>query len=496
MQIKNEKFFKTLPRLLIIIGIILRLSQYIYNRSLTEGEAPLAMNIIERSYQGLLRPLDYVQAAPIGFLYIEKLFVNIFGNNEYALRIFPLIAGILGIYIFYEVLKHINDTTITIFGLGFFVLNDHLIYFSSEVKPYSSDLLFSLLLVLLTLITIRENLKIPILILTGIIGAISIWFSFPAVFVFSGIGIVLLIYTIKNKNYNALIALTIIGAIWILSFILNYFICIRHYTAHKELVDFWQKDFIPFPPVSLKALYQIVYMLIRIFKNPGGFSIYDILLALLFFITGIYYLYQNKRTISLIFILPLIITFICSMFKLYPFEGRVILFIAPILAIFVGAGISLFYKVIKKDSRIIAMVLSLILFLQPTGTGFYHLIKPRAPEELKPVLEYLKKNKKDEDIVYVYYGAINAFKYYKNKFFNPDESFVLGIESRKDWSGYYQDIEKLKGNKRVWFIFSHIATHLGGNEEKVFLSYLNLIGSKIELFTTSGASAYLYDLSK
>ena len=495
MQIKNEKFFKILPGLLIIIGIILRLSQYIYNRSLTEGEAPLAMNIIERSYQGLLKPLDYVQAAPIAFLYIEKLFVNIFGNNEYALRIFPLLAGILSIFIFYEILKHINDIKITIFGLGFFVLNDHLIYFSSEVKPYSSDVLFSLLLILLALIIIRENLKISMLILTGIIGAIFIWFSFPAVFVFSGIGIVLLIYAIKNKNYSALIALIIISAIWILSFISNYFLCIRHYTGHKELVDFWQKDFIPFPPASLKALYQIIYMLIRIFKNPGGFPVYDILLALLFFITGIYYLYKSKKTIALIFILPLIITFICSMFKLYPFEGRVILFIAPILTIFVSAGISLFYSIIKKDSRIIAVALSLILFIQPVSKDVYHLIKPRAPEELRPVLEYVSKNKKDGEVIYVYYGALNAYKYYKNRFPELGDDYISGIESRDDWSGYYKDIERLKG-KRVWFLFSHIATHLGADEEKIFLNYLNILGTKIDSFTDSGASAYLYDIKK
>ncbi|MEO0096153.1 MAG: hypothetical protein ABIL66_09740, partial [candidate division WOR-3 bacterium] len=252
----------------------------------------------------------------------------------------------------------------------------------------------------------------------------------------------------------------------------------------------------PFPPKSLAEVYQIIYMLVRIFKNPGGFSIYDIFLAILFFIIGINYFYRNKKIASLIIIIPLIITILCSILRLYPFEGRVILFIAPILSIFVSAGVTLMYNIVKKSSTPIAISISLILFIYPALNSCYHLIKPRAPEELRPVLEYLLKNKKVQDKIYVYYGAVNAFRYYQTRFSDFHEDYILGIESRNDWTGYYRDIEKLKGNKRVWFIFSHIAKHLGGNEEKIFLSYLNLIGKQVASFTTSGASAYLYDLSK
>ncbi len=496
MDFKFEKYKKFLPWILITIGAVFRLAQYLFNRSLTEGEAPLAMNIIERSYQTLIKPLDYVQAAPIGFLYIEKLCVNIFGNNEYALRIFPLFAGILALFLFYKILKIIGDYKITLWGLTFFVLNDYLIYFSSEVKPYSSDVFFSLLLIFLLLITIRDNLKISTMIIYEIVGAITIWFSFPAIFVLSGTGIVLLIHIIENKDYKALLIIIIVGIIAFLSLISNYFLCLRHYTEHKELLEFWQKNFIPFPPMSLADLYQIIYLLIRIFKNPGGFSIYNILFALLFFIIGISYLFRNKKTFSIIFIMPIVITILFSIFRLYPFEGRVILFIAPILSIFVSAGIALIYSILKKDSKLIASSAVLIIFINPTLNACYHLIRPRAPEELRPVLEFLLKNRKEEDRIYIYYGAVNALKYYQTRFLVFPKDYILGIESRDDWTGYYRDIERLKGNKRVWFIFSHIATHLGGNEEKLFLSYLNLIGNQIISFTTSGASAYLYDLSK
>lgn len=454
------------------------------------------MNIINRSYLELLKPLDYVQAAPIGFLWLEKFFSNLLGINEYALRFFSLIVGILSIFLYYLILKEFNDYKTRIFALGFFVFNDHLIYFSSEVKPYSGDVLFSLLLLLLALKLIKNNLKSSTFIFFGFSGVILLWFSFPAVFVFTGIGLILVYIVIKNRDYKLSGILLIIGGLWILSLILNYSICLRHYTSHNELIDFWQKNFIPFPPKTLSQLYQISYILIRVLKNPGGFSIYGIILALCFFLIGFVTLYNMRRVYSLLFILPVIVTILASIFRLYPFEGRVILFIAPILIIFVSAGISRVHEIVKKESQVIAILLSLILFIPTAGTAIYHLIKPRAPEESRPALEYIKKNKQKGDIIYVYYGARNAFEYYRLRFPELNKDYIYGIESRNDWTKYYSDIERLKGNKRVWFVFSHIATHLGVDEEKLFITYLNLLGRSIEDYKTSGASVYLYDLSR
>ena len=57
----------------VAVGIALRLWQYLADASLWVDEAALARNIVDRSPAGLLAPLDYGQAAPWGFLLIEKL---------------------------------------------------------------------------------------------------------------------------------------------------------------------------------------------------------------------------------------------------------------------------------------------------------------------------------------------------------------------------------------------------------------------------------------
>src|SRR5512144_903664 len=92
----------TLPLLLILAGIGVRLVPMLANRSLWLDEAMLALNIVTRPLADLLRPLDYAQGAPLGFLLLEKLSVTLFGPNEPALRLVPLLAALGALPLFHH----------------------------------------------------------------------------------------------------------------------------------------------------------------------------------------------------------------------------------------------------------------------------------------------------------------------------------------------------------------------------------------------------------
>src|SRR5688572_30957028 len=78
----------------ILVGAAIRFQQLFVRRSLWLDEALLANNIVGRGYGRLLEPLGGNQAAPPGFLWIERAAMSLFGTNEYALRLLPLAAGI------------------------------------------------------------------------------------------------------------------------------------------------------------------------------------------------------------------------------------------------------------------------------------------------------------------------------------------------------------------------------------------------------------------
>jgi hypothetical protein len=77
--------------LLFLAGLGIRVIEFLRCRSLWLDEASVSLNIVNRSYWGLLQPLDYHQGAPIGFLWAARFLVKLFGASELALRGYSLL---------------------------------------------------------------------------------------------------------------------------------------------------------------------------------------------------------------------------------------------------------------------------------------------------------------------------------------------------------------------------------------------------------------------
>ncbi len=95
-------FLRRVSLAAVALGCLLRIVQYLLDRSLWMDEAYLSLNILHRSFAGLCRALDYHQGAPIGFLLLEKSAVRLWGGSEYVLRLIPLLAGIASVLLFYR----------------------------------------------------------------------------------------------------------------------------------------------------------------------------------------------------------------------------------------------------------------------------------------------------------------------------------------------------------------------------------------------------------
>ena len=202
-------------------GIALRLKQYLTNRSLWSDEASLALNIVERSFKELAQPLDYHQGAPLGFLWIQKGIVILFGSSEYALRLVPLICGISSLFIFWFIAAKYLNKRATCLAFTLFAISDLPIYFSSEAKQYSCDVMVGLLtLVMLFSLTKRnQNLGYLSVIGYGLLGAIFIWMSHPAIFFLGSVGISVIYGYYVRSEYNKIKYLVLMGSVWVVSFL-------------------------------------------------------------------------------------------------------------------------------------------------------------------------------------------------------------------------------------------------------------------------------------
>ncbi len=136
---------------LVLAGFVLRLRQYLANRSLWLDEAMLANNILSRSFAGLTQQLSNDQGAPIGFLFLQKTITLLLGDSEYALRLLPFLAGCLSLCLMFLLVRKVASPFAGSLALALFAVSPALIYYSSEVKQYSSDVAIALALVLLFL---------------------------------------------------------------------------------------------------------------------------------------------------------------------------------------------------------------------------------------------------------------------------------------------------------------------------------------------------------
>lgn len=508
--------YKKTAYVIICFGAILRLVQYLFNKSLWLDEAFISLNILNRSYIELLEALDFNQGAPAGFLILTKLLTQIFGDSEYVLRCLPISCSLISLILFYKLAKHCLEPKETLIVLSLFSVIDPLIYYSSEVKQYSCDVAITLLLYLLALYLLNKNeLTFKQSIISGIIGAISIWFSHPAIFVLLGTGITLIMLCINKKLWKKIDKLFISIALWILSFIILYYANLSK--LNTNAIEYFGIDSFMPTPLNISWIYyklRDVFYFIQL-------AHYGLPQAL--FIVGAIYLFLKKRYLFYILISPIPIALLVSSLHKYPFTHRLLLFLTPLYLICMGGGIGYVINWISRFFPVLQVILIGILLFHPLEAAINHLKTPYTFQEIKPVIQHIEKNKQEDDIVYIYHSAQYAFKYYAKRFgFNNDfivdpsehwsnpisnrvykksnyNTIVLGVISRGNNSGYIEDLNKLKDNKRVWLLFSHFNVN-GSNELPVFLKHLDSIGTKIDSLDMPGAyggsAVYLYDLSR
>jgi hypothetical protein len=482
--------------IIIGLGIVLRLVQYLYNRSLWLDEASLVLNLIEKTFSELLQPLDYGQMAPAGFLSVTKVLINTFGDSEFVLRLFPFVTGIFSLFIFYAVARRVLSQRGLIIALGLFAISMPLLRYSSEFKQYSSDVAIALGIYLMGLIWLEEKSRFVLYtFLFSFIGSILIWFSHPSIFFLAGVGITLAVHFLKTKEWKQLAWLSVPAFFWLGSFAVFYYASLLEMSQterYSRFVSGWSYTFMPMPPLSGHDLMWYPIKFFEVFNNPGGLSFSG--LAALCFVVGIMSKFFENRHPFYILTLPILIVLVASALHRYPFGGRLILFIVPSIMIFIGEGVDQVIHQTKHAGRIVGVSLCVLLFCQPVFKAASHLLHPIEKEEIKPVLNYLKQHFQDGDGLYLYHSSWKAFKYYTNRYGLEDVQLLRGVYSPKNWPNYVNDLKNLSGNERMWILFSHVIKNNRIDEEMFFLHVLDGMGRQVDSFTSKGASVYLYDL--
>lgn len=472
------------------LGIILRLSAYIHNRALWGDEIPVARNIEERTYSALLQPLSYDQAAPVGFLMLERLAVQVFGDNEYALRLAPFLAGVLSLFLFFWLARKCLSPAGTLIALFFFGIAGKLVYYSSEVKQYSTDVAIALLLLLIAVSVYSKKLEWRSATAFGVLGATAIWFSHPCVFVLAGIGTTLTFYNAYRKNWTNAAFISTAGLMWTASFVGTYLVTLREAVSSNYLLDFWGSSgaFMPLSILSVSDALWFVRTFVLTLKNPGGFSLP--VLAAFVFLAGFVSACISKKKYLLLLLSPIPFALAASALHKYPFSDRLVLFIVPSLLVFVAEGIG----TVWPRAPLIGLALLVLLSFQPVVSAVHTAINQDSREDIKPALGYLRQHWQQGDAIYVYYAAKYQFRYYAERYGFSDVGSVKGRKA-DELGTFANGVDALRGKRRVWALFL-VDTEGRVKERATLLQELDNAGARLDSFELAGGSVYLYDLGR
>lgn len=487
---------------IVALGLILRVRQYLANRSFWADEAALALNIVDRSFIGLTQPLGYHQAAPVGFLFIEKALILLFGSRDYILRIFPIFAGILGIYLIYRITSDYFGA-FGLFALSMFAFNSWMIFYSSELKQYGSDVMVTLLLIYLSLRCLKEDPQIRDFIWLGVAGTAAIWLSHVAVFILPGIGLALVVEKYARHRNIPFTWLFCLGSAWFISFGLDYLLVLQYTAADKYFQSFWQKSFLPLPPWDNPAWLVNVYgkFLLVLLGRTDLLLMY--LIPVLAVIGGLLF-FKRSQSMALILIFPFIMTMAASAWQKYPLTYRFMLFLVPLTLLLMAEGIGGIYLFIAKRQRMVAVLLCgipvsiMLLFSMQAVLADFR--SPPTIKEIKPIMKYIEENMEPHDLIYVYHLVVPEFTYYAPFYHFDSENIIAGIfrlDQKKALNRFFDDVNQLQGNKRVWFVMSQSAYCDGcvGDVRDYFTGYLDKYGVRLDSVLAENSGAYLYDLS-
>jgi hypothetical protein len=436
------------------VGIALRVAWWIMNPPIWLDEAMLVLGIIHRPLGAVLSgPLPYGQLAPPGYL----IALWLAGTSARALRAVSLVASIISLPLFAALARRVlREESQVIAAVWLFAIDRALVTYAIEVKPYAWDVTAAVVL-LLVVLWARDGgggggaLRA---LGAGVLGAVLVWCSFPAVLVLAALGLVWLVRTPRTAAVPVLMwVASAAPAIWLAEHRLSG-------ADRAYLRVFWADGF------GLHPIVQSMHVLDTLLRVPPG---------IVWLAAAIIGAWLMPRRIVLV---PVVAAIIAAAAGAYPLASRLALYLVPsaLLALAALAG--------ARGGRWGRWVIAALVIAQ----GVESVSRDRH-EDMRTVAKAMAPLRQKGDDVYVYYSAVPAFTYYSDT-----TGIVRGGCHRSDWRRYLDELDAFRGKPRVWLVVAHAFDGNGVREDSLLVRYLDTTGRVYLTLEARSAFAVLYDL--
>lgn len=331
----------------LILGVTWRLVRFALGFPFWGDEAFVGVNFLVRDFAGMFHPLKWGQIVPLGSMWINLAAARLFGVNEWSLRLVQTLAGVAALLLFARFAPRVVPGRAALLATGIFAATYFLVRHGAEIKPYATDLLVSLVLTTLAYSVLSRpasSLRWTALI---VFAGVSIWCSYPAVFVAGAVGMTLVWPGLRPRDAAArrvfFSGAACFGLVLISSFAVMYSTYARpHAEQAARIVDtgMWAPTFPPLGEPWKLPLWLAAMHTGRMFAYPVGgeapYSAGSLALAII----GAGLLARRNGALLLLLLGPLPLALIAAALQKYPYGGsvRTTIYMAPAICLLMGLG--------------------------------------------------------------------------------------------------------------------------------------------------------------
>jgi hypothetical protein len=356
---------------LLALGLALRCYHFLRNPSMWHDEAALVLNVLGKTFTGLLGPLYFSEAAPPLFLWIEKAAAAVLGDGTYALRLVPFLASCLALLGLASAAHRLLPRGAALWCVLLAGCSDRLLWHACEAKPYAVDVLVASGLLVIFLRTAAWPLGRQLLLYTCLSPGL-IFLSYPACFLLGGLALCLLPAAWRDRG--AITWLQFGGFLAVMggSFLLLVLGPV-HAQRDPRILECWQDMFPSWDrPGTLPAWAGVrAVEVFRYAYEPVG----NVLAAMA--VVGAIGLWRRgQRRLVAFLILPPALACLAALLGQYPFGAtRVMGFAAPAALFLVAAGLPVSLLWLGRQARWCPLVLAGVA-LFPVGQAAYRAVCP------------------------------------------------------------------------------------------------------------------------
>ena len=402
--------------------------------------------------------------------------VQIAGASETALRLTSVGLGLGSLLLFWPLAQRLLPPVPALCTLALVSLSHRLVYFAKELKQYSADIFWAVLVFWLVERQISRRGQGGWLLFILLL-ALGLGFSYPLVF-FLPVAAGILWWQLPSARRAVAFSFGTLALV----FLGLYVSCFRG-QVDPELLIYWQADF---PATGSPGAFlawlgaawlrfgQYFYAHWRVVPGAG------------FAALGLIYCARNGRQrVVWYFCGPLLLALAAAFAHRYPFMGhaggvRLMMFAAPMLYLVTGAGLGVLMVWTWKrlaagqaDSSggepesgagprrwrpgvvllAIIGICTMIVWLRPLFLWQENLQPTANREEIAPLIRFLETHRQPGDAIYLYYFSIDPFSFYYQ---GPMTDIIWG-QSCHD-CGLPLTAARLAQIQRLWLVFSHFET--------------------------------------